>query len=325
MPVPDWKKCLSQIWRSACPRIRTLGGMECVETLEGLAKYAGCAFVPTMGALHAGHGALISSAVGSGKAVVVSIFVNPTQFGPSEDFARYPRTLDADLELCRSLGAAAVYLPAVEMLYPEGLEASREVARELVLPSVATGPQLEERCRPGHFGGVALVVGRLFDQVRPAAAYFGEKDYQQLRLVEECVESERGRFGELSIVRCSTHRERDGLAMSSRNRFLTSEDRARALALSRALGATHPAFRPADAERLMKDVLTASGLETEYAVVRDARTLLEVETFEAPTRALIATKLGSVRLIDNIGIPARDPTRSKCPFAALFGFGAASG
>ncbi len=295
-----------------------------VESPKHLAAYAGCAFVPTMGALHQGHASLVKRARESGKPTVVSIFVNPTQFGPTEDLDRYPRTLDADLALLESLGTAAAYCPPIDALYPEGIAASMQVASALALPAVATEPRLEDLCRPSHFAGVALVVGRLFDQVRPASAYFGEKDYQQLRLVEDFVATERERFGALEIVRCPTLRESDGLAMSSRNRFLSAPSRAAALALSRALRATHMAFRPADAERMMRDELTKSGLAIEYAVVRDANTLLEVQTFEAPTRVLIAARCEAVRLIDNVAMPARDPTKSKCPFAALFGFAAPS-
>lgn len=259
----------------------------------------GCNFVPTMGALHAGHGSLVERARADGRPVVVSIFVNPTQFGPREDYARYPRTLDADCALLEPLGAAAVFVPSVEAIYPRGLEAAREEAAAISLPEVATRPGLEDACRPTHFGGVALVVGRLFDLVRPARAFFGEKDYQQLRLIEDMVASDRARFGALEIVPCPTIREGNGLAMSSRNRYLAPEEREAALALSRALQIAHSAQRVTTAERLMRDTLDGHGLETEYAVVRDARTLLPVAGFERPTRALIAARLGSTRLIDN--------------------------
>lgn len=260
---------------------------------------AQCGFVPTMGALHNGHGSLVRRASEDGRPVVVSIFVNPTQFGPNEDYARYPRTLDSDCALLEPLGVAGVFVPSVEAIYPEGLEASRAVAAALPLPQVATEPRLEDACRPGHFGGVALVVGRLFDMVRPSAAYFGEKDFQQLRLIEDMVDADRARFGALRVVPCTTIRERDGLAMSSRNRYLKAEERDAALALSRALQVAHSAQRVETAERLMRDTLDAFGLETEYAVVRDSRTLLPVRGFERPTRALIAARLGSTRLIDN--------------------------
>ncbi|MEY4117719.1 MAG: hypothetical protein RLZZ116_1047 [Planctomycetota bacterium] len=262
-------------------------------------EFQGCAFVPTMGALHAGHGSLVTRAREAGKPIVVSIFVNPTQFGPKEDYVRYPRTLDSDCALLEPLGASAVFVPSVEAIYPRGLEAARSEAAAFPLPDVATKPGLEDACRPTHFGGVALVVGRLFDLVRPSAAYFGEKDYQQLRLVQDMVDADRARFGDLRIVPCATVREGDGLAMSSRNRYLSSDERTAAIALSRALQIAHSAQKVPTAERLMADTLGSFGLEVEYAVVRDARTLMPVTGFERPTRALIAARLGSTRLIDN--------------------------
>lgn len=266
------------------------------------ADLAGSAFVPTMGALHEGHGSLVRRARESGRPVVVSIFVNPTQFGPNEDYARYPRTLDADCALVEPLGAAAVFVPSVETMYPEGLAAAMAVAADPVrtpLPAVAREPGLEDACRPGHFGGVAMVVGRLFDLVRPSSAYFGEKDFQQLRLIEDMVDADRQRYGALRVVSCPTIREPNGLAMSSRNRYLAAAERDLALGLSRALQVAHSAQRVATAERLMRDTLDAHGLSTEYAVVRDARTLMPVAGFERPTRALIAARLGATRLIDN--------------------------
>ena len=262
-------------------------------------EFRGCGFVPTMGALHEGHGSLVTRARADGRPVVVSIFVNPTQFGPKEDYARYPRTLDSDCALLEPLGAAAVFVPSVEAIYPRGLDAAREEAAALPLPDVATKPRLEDACRPTHFGGVALVVGRLFDLVGASAAYFGEKDFQQLRLIQDMVDADRARFGDLRIVPCPTVRERDGLAMSSRNRYLSRDERTAAIALSRALQVAHSAQRVETAERLMRDTLDSFGLETEYAVVRDARTLMPVSGFERPTRALIAARLGSTRLIDN--------------------------
>jgi pantoate--beta-alanine ligase len=266
-----------------------------------------CGFVPTMGALHEGHGSLVRRAAEGGRPVVVSIFVNPTQFGPKEDYARYPRTLDSDCALLEPLGVAAVFVPSVEAIYPRGLEAARVESAALALPDVATMPGLEDSCRPGHLAGVALVVGRLFDLVGASAAYFGEKDFQQLRLVEDMVEgrveADRARFGGLKIVRCATIREKDGLAMSSRNRYLSAEERIAALALSRALQLARAAERVKDAEAAMHEVLVSCGLETEYAVVRDARTLMPVDesttALVRPTRALIAARLGHTRLIDN--------------------------
>jgi pantoate--beta-alanine ligase len=266
-----------------------------------------CGFVPTMGALHEGHGSLVRRAAEGGRPVVVSIFVNPTQFGPKEDYARYPRTLDSDCALLEPLGVAAVFVPSVEAIYPRGLEAARVESAALALPDVATMPGLEDSCRPGHLAGVALVVGRLFDLVGASAAYFGEKDFQQLRLIEDMieggVEGDRARFGGLKIVRCATIREKDGLAMSSRNRYLSADERIAALALSRALQLARAAERVKDAEAAMHEVLVSCGLETEYAVVRDARTLMPVDESTTavvrPTRALIAARLGHTRLIDN--------------------------
>jgi pantoate--beta-alanine ligase len=210
-----------------------------------------CGFVPTMGALHAGHGALVERARADGRPVVVSIFVNPTQFGPREDYARYPRTLDADCALLEPLGAAAVFVPSVEAIYPRGLEAARAEAEALALPDVATRPGLEDASRPHHFGGVALVVGRLFDLVRPARAYFGEKDYQQLRLIEDMVAADRGRYGTLEVVPCPTIRERP------------SPCRARSRSPTR-----HSASRPPSASCATRSTPTGSRPSTPWCAMR---------------------------------------------------------
>ncbi len=264
-----------------------------------------CAFVPTMGALHEGHASLARLAGASGRPVIVSIFVNPTQFGPNEDYSRYPRTLEADCALLEPLGVAAVFVPSVEAIYPRGMDAARAEAALLALPQVATQPRLEDACRPTHFAGVAQVVGRLFDLVKPSSAFFGEKDYQQLRLIEEMVHADRARYGALSIERCPTIRENGGLAMSSRNRYLAPQERDAALALSRAISAAKSHATVAAAEASMQAELSRCGLTTEYAVVRDADTLLPVADFSRPTRALIAARIGSTRLIDNDAIAAR--------------------
>jgi len=278
-----------------------------VATEEELVAHAGGCLVPTMGALHEGHASLIDRGVAMGLPVVVSIFVNPTQFAPDEDFDRYPRTLEADLDTCRRHGASVVWTPEVETLHPDGLEAAREAASRLPLRAVATAPGLEDACRPGHFAGVAQIVGRLFDLARPRTAVFGEKDYQQLRLVEELVEADRRgprRWPNLRIARGPTVREPDGLAMSSRNRHLADAERAAGVALSKALQAAHAAQHPATAESLMQQTLVAHGLEVEYAAVRDPVDLMPVPHLRRPTRALIAAKLGTVRLIDNAALPA---------------------
>jgi len=273
----------------------------------GLGAHHGGAFVPTMGALHEGHAALIRRAAGIARPVVVSIFVNPTQFAPHEDYAKYPRTLDADLARAESAGADVVFAPEASVVYPP----DRAVAPP-PLPEVATRPGLEDRVRPTHFAGVCQVVARLFELVRPSSAVFGEKDFQQLRVVEEMVDAMNAASGKWSgdaprIVRHPTVREPDGLAMSSRNRFLRPGDRAAALGLSRSLAEAVEAARSVrDARRIeerMRATLVRHRLDIEYAVVRDARTLLPIESIDGvrPWRALIAARIGSVRLIDNAG------------------------
>ncbi len=241
-----------------------------------------------------------------GGPVVVTVFVNPTQFGAGEDLDRYPRTFDADLALAQASGAHAVFAPAPEEIYPRGIEAARTESAALALPAVARDPGLEDSCRPGHFGGVCQVVARLFGLTRPRAACFGEKDFQQLRLIEELVshpeiapECPSG----IEIVRCPTVREHDGLAMSSRNRYLAPDQRDQALGLYRALQSCMAAQRIATAELLMRGTLEEHGLEVEYATVRRAIDLMPATDFHEPTRALIAARLGSVRLIDNMAFP----------------------
>lgn len=251
----------------------------------------GCVFVPTMGALHEGHAALIRKgaelARHRGGACIVSIFVNPTQFNERSDFERYPKTLEADVALCREAGADAVFAPSVEVMYPD--ERSAPVPP---LPRVAVEPGLEDRFRPGHFAGVCQVVLRLFRLVRPAAAVFGEKDWQQLRVVA-AMTREQGL--PIEIIGHETIRDPDGLAMSSRNRFLSAAEREAALAIPRALLAARRARTATEAEGAMAAML--SGLDVEYAVVRDAQSLATVGN--GPARALIAARAGRTRLIDN--------------------------
>jgi pantoate--beta-alanine ligase len=272
-----------------------------LHSLEDLSRHREAAgagvFVPTMGALHAGHSALVVRAAelaaqrGLSAGCIASIFVNPTQFNDPADFQRYPKTLDADLEACRVAGARAVFCPSVSDIYPSGA-----LPEALPLPSVATEPGLEDRFRPGHFAGVCQVVHRLFDLVRPAAAVFGEKDWQQLQVISAMTRERR--LG-VEIVPHQTIREPDGLAMSSRNRFLGAEDRRRGLALRRALLAARLAKTPEEAETLMCAELAKDGItEPDYAVVRDAQTLLP--STAGPWRALITARIGSVRLLDNL-------------------------
>ncbi|HYD00815.1 MAG TPA: pantoate--beta-alanine ligase [Phycisphaerales bacterium] len=276
--------------------------MQVISDPADLAPYGGNLFVPTMGALHDGHAALIRSAArlrdaapAGGPPVVVSIFVNPTQFNDAADLARYPRTIDADLATCHRAGADAVFVPDPETVYPPG--ATIPVPP---LPEVATEPRLEDALRPGHFAGVCQVVARLFELVTPSAAVFGEKDYQQLAVVRAMTTA---LSLPIEIIPAPTVREKDGLAMSSRNRFIPPEHRPRAAAISRALcEASAPGNSTAHkAEAAMRKVLLAAGFaeaEIQYAVVRDAQTLGAVKP-GAAGRALIAAALAPVRLIDN--------------------------
>lgn len=261
--------------------------------LDAHAGARGGVFVPTMGALHEGHAALVREAArlaGQSRRVIVSVFVNPTQFNDPADLRRYPRTLESDVALCAAAGASAVYAPRAEDIYPPG-----QTIDTPTLPEAATTPGLEDAHRPGHFAGVAQVVKRLFDLVQPGAAVFGEKDWQQLAVVRAMTSA----LGlPIEIVGHATVRESDGLAMSSRNRFLTPQERPRAAAVHRALRAAAGQAHPADAEQAMRRELAAGGLEVQYAVVRDAATLGPVSVGRAG-RSLIAAKLGSVRLIDN--------------------------
>ncbi len=253
-----------------------------------------------MGALHEGHLALIRRAVECGIGpVVVSVFVNPKQFGPGEDFDRYPRTLERDATMASDAGAEIIFAPNVETMYPPGLD-----LRSPALPPVATEPGLEDAHRPGHFEGVCQVVARLFDLTMPRVAIFGEKDYQQLRVIEAMVAGAGERWPGLEIVPHETIREPDGLAMSSRNAYLNDNARQEALALSLALDAAATTSTPDAAERAMREVLAMHQLVIDYAAVCDAITLLPIETFDRPARALIAARVGEIRLIDNRAVGA---------------------
>jgi pantoate--beta-alanine ligase len=291
--------------------------MKIVEDLPPLASFHGCALVPTMGALHRGHASLIERASLSGLPVVVTLFVNPTQFAPGEDYARYPRTLESDLALCRQAGVTALFMPTTRVMYPHGVEAALRDAAAQRLPPVATRPGLEDANRPTHFAGVQQVVSRLFDLCRPAVAFFGEKDFQQLRVIQEMVRLDDARWRGLDIRGCPTVRESDGLAMSSRNRYLRDDQRSRALGLSAALAQAAAAARdgadPTAAESTMRRVLLHHDLAIDYAVVRDPRTLMPVGDFAADARALIAARLDGVRLIDNalIGRGERLPSPTR--------------
>ncbi len=279
--------------------------MRVARDAEGLAGLAGGVFVPTMGALHEGHASLIRAArarAGGSLPVVVSVFVNPTQFNDPADYERYPRTLDADAALCGAAGADCVFSPPTEVVYPPGAPALVPA-----LPPEATEPGLEDRFRPGHFAGVCRVVRRLFDLVRPSVAIFGEKDWQQAAVVRAMAARDTPW---VEILTGPTVREADGLALSSRNRFLTAEDRRAALSLGAALRTAGRERSPADAEAAMRRVLTGAGVTVEYAAVRRADSLLPFADpaspragGDPPGRALIAGLAGAVRLIDNAAWP----------------------
>ncbi|HEY0951583.1 pantoate--beta-alanine ligase [Nocardioides sp.] len=255
--------------------------------------------VPTMGALHEGHASLIRAArarVGDrGGPVVVSIFVNPLQFGPNEDLDRYPRTLDADLQVCAREGADLVFAPSVEEVYPGG-------DPQVTVRPGPVGKILEGKIRPGHFRGVLTVVAKLLGLVRPDVAVFGEKDYQQLTLIRRMVlDLNLG----VEVVGAETVREPDGLALSSRNRYLDPEQRQQAVALSRALrAAQESAGYGADVAlaSARAELRAAPGVDLDYLVITDPGlgALPAVVPPGTPARILIAARVGGTRLIDNL-------------------------
>ncbi len=238
-------------------------------------------FVPTMGALHSGHASLIRRAATECDRVVVSIFVNPLQFGPNEDYGRYPRALRADLGLCAAAGAASVYAPSAAAMYPRGFRTHVEVE---TLCDLYCG-----KYRPGHFRGVATVVLKLFNQVRPDRAYFGEKDWQQVLILERMV---RDLDVPVRVVRVPIVREKDGLALSSRNTYLSASERAAAPALRAALVAgrresSRRGARRASVAAAVRGALAGTGLKFQYAGIEGRR-------------LLAAAYVGRTRLIDNI-------------------------
>ncbi|PQO35773.1 pantoate--beta-alanine ligase [Blastopirellula marina] len=254
--------------------------------------------VPTMGALHPGHLSLVAQSQKSCDLTVVTIFVNPSQFAPGEDFAKYPRTLDADLQLLSEFDPVWVLVPEVDAMYPPG-STTVVKAPEIALP-------LEGTFRPIHFDGVATIVLKLF-QVAPAdAAFFGQKDFQQVRVIEEMV---RDLLVPIEIVRCPIIREADGLAMSSRNRYLSPEEREIALSISRSLheAAQQIAGGEADAQLMrgkIEQALHEAGIgEIDYVSIACPRTLKSVETIEGDVVILVAARVGTTRLIDNVLVP----------------------
>lgn len=249
-------------------------------------------FVPTMGALHHGHRAIVERAAADGPAIA-SIFVNPTQFAPNEDYRTYPRSEESDLRLLREAGCAAVFLPATTEIYPPG-DDTRVVPGDIA-------SRLEGAARPGHFAGVCTVVAKLFGMVRPHRAYFGQKDFQQLRVIQTMV---RHLAMSIDIVPVETVREADGLAMSSRNAYLSADERHSALSLSRGLAAARDAWdsgerEPARLRTLVERVAREAG-RLEYVSVADPFSLVELDSPAERAVISLACRVGRARLIDNV-------------------------
>ncbi|MFB9474471.1 pantoate--beta-alanine ligase [Nonomuraea salmonea] len=261
------------------------------------------ALVPTMGALHEGHRSLIRQARVRADQVVVSIFVNPLQFGPNEDFSRYPRTFDADLDVCRAEGVEVVFHPSADDMYPPD--------RQVAVSSGEMGRVVEGAARPGHFDGVLTVVLKLFNLVQPDLAVFGQKDAQQLALIRRMVAD---LDLPIEILGAPTVREPDGLALSSRNRYLSEDDRQVALALSRALRAGAAQLTPDEIRAEARKLLDAAGpaLDLDYLALVDPATFGEVDDdFEGLAVLAVAARVGSTRLIDNVTLtlgPADRPS-----------------
>lgn len=249
-------------------------------------------FVPTMGALHAGHSALIERAESGCNFVVVSIFVNPTQFGPDEDFQRYPRTLDADIALCRDLGVDLIYVPDVTEIYPEKFTTFVEIGQ--------LGEIYEGAMRPGHFRGVGTVVLKLLNQVNPDMAYFGQKDAQQVAVIRQLV---RDFDVPVRLAVVPTVREPDGLALSSRNRYLGPAQRRQATILHKALSAARQLWQTGQRDAQAISDLMSQTVAGEPNVVLDYAAVVDPLTFGPPAQtalAIIAVSFGSTRLIDNM-------------------------
>ena len=255
-------------------------------------------FVPTMGALHAGHVSLVKRAAAECDDTVVSIFVNPTQFGPGEDFTRYPRTLDADIAAVAGGGVTWIFAPAADAIYPNGW------ATRVVVDGPAR--RFEGELRPGHFSGVATVVCRLFMAVPADVAYFGAKDWQQTLVVKRMV---RDLGVPVEIAVCPTIREPDGLAMSSRNAYLLADERSRATAIHESLMLAERAWCAGDdiaaIEHAMRTHLAARGVAVDYAAIVDRESLEPLSSPVANAIAIIAGRLGTTRLIDNHPLPTR--------------------
>lgn len=263
------------------------------------------ALAPTMGNLHSGHGSLVELGLQHADRVIASVFVNPTQFGPNEDFDRYPRTLKADQELLAGVGCHAVFAPSALEMYPDF--ASGKTNTLLIEP----GPIAAELCgefRPGHFAGVATVVAKLFNIMPADVAVFGEKDFQQLFVIRQLV---RELNFPIEIVGAPTVREANGLAKSSRNQYLSVEERARASliyqSLQRMRAQCQAGISVAEIEAAILGSLSGQGFKPDYATVRDAHSLGALQATTTHAVALIAARLGGARLIDNLSFALRAP------------------
>lgn len=281
-------------------KTQVLDSVDAVRLWRRAASVAGerVGFVPTMGALHEGHLSLMRAARKECDRVIASIFVNPLQFAPHEDFGKYPRTFERDLELMSQEGVDAVFYPNEKEMYPEGRES---VTR--VVPAAELADCLEGHFRPGFFVGVATVVTKLFNIVLPEAAFFGEKDYQQLLVVKRLVHDLNLPIQVTPVV---TVREKDGLALSSRNVYLSDEERKTAPLLHKTLhwvresAASGKLSLEAALEKGRSDLQALEGVELQYLEARHAETFQPASQFELPTVILLAAKLKSVRLIDNV-------------------------
>ena len=253
------------------------------------------AFVPTMGFLHEGHLHLIRQARTKGDVLIVSIFVNPIQFGPSEDFKQYPRDWDRDAHLCESGGADVIFAPIVEEMYPEGFQ------------TMVSVPHLSQNLcgisRPTHFQGVATVVAKLFNCTKPHVALFGEKDFQQLAVIKRMVEDLNF---EINVIGVPTVREAEGLAMSSRNTYLNTQERRSALSLSKALLKAQELFQSGERNARVlidtaREIITREeGAAIDYIKICDTATLQDVDAITRPAVMALAVKIGKARLIDNV-------------------------
>lgn len=300
MTGPDAKENASEI----------VDGVRIVRSPEEIPSLHGCTFVPTMGGLHAGHVSLVDRARrdaerlatgGERPLVVVSVFVNPTQFNERSDYERYPRDVAFDASLVAPAGADVVFAPEVETIYPPDVEVPMPP-----IPPMARDRGLEDKFRPGHLEGVCQVCARFFRLLKPRVAVFGQKDWQQLQMIRWLV---RELGMDIEIPGEPTIREPDCVAMASRNRFLPPEDRERASAIPQAWQAAQRERDPQRAEAAMRRVIEGAGIEVEYAVVRDAHMLTPLPDGEyagepGSARAIIGARLGAVRLLDNAPWPA---------------------